>query len=386
MQPTQRRPTWREHEISSGDGPVGGPISPRLESAIHGALGAGLPLSSSLRRRLGIGEQHDLDHVRVHTDSVLVGALGARAFTVGRDIFFAVGAWDPDSAAGRGLIAHELAHVVQQEAGQVPTGGGGLVVRPADDVFEWEAEQAAVRVASDGRLDIPAASAIRPCRSRPSLAIQRVAATFATHAATGPVQAGRHGYTCHMSALYWAFRDAGDTAAVAGARIEAIATNKCHTCGAPAVVGAIQGPHSSIPNAWYGTHLCNAADPIVANRAALAGTAVGDVLWVGDARGPAHSMVLVGKLNLPNATQVYIRGFNNVGTLGVGPHNQYDANDRNIDRDEFWHTRGANTRFGMGCLDDRVLHRIDFATFSARATVVRNNCQNLNNVWTYVGA
>jgi len=371
----------------SWDGPAGGCVSPELDSAIRGALGAGRPLDHSVCRQLDIGGRHDLDHVRVHTDSRaddLSRALGARAFTVGKDIFFSEGSWEPDSDTGRGLIAHELAHVAQQEAGRVPTGKGRLVVRPANDAFEWDADRAAASVTSSGPLDVPAASTLHPRRSHPSLTIQRSAVTFAGHAGTAPVAAGPHGYTCHMSALYWAFRDAGDTAAVAGTRIEAIATNKCHGCVAVAQ-GRPAAMHVSIPNPWYGTNLCSAADPVVANRAALANTAVGDVLWVGDHRSPAHSMVLVGKLNLPNATQVYIRGFNNIGTLGTGPHNQYDPQDRNIDKDQYWHTQGGNTRFGMNYLNDRVLHRIAFATFSARAAVVRGNCNILNGVCTYVG-
>jgi hypothetical protein len=41
-------------------------------------------------------------------------AIGARAYTVGRSITFAPGAFAPQSEAGRRLIAHELTHVVQQ--------------------------------------------------------------------------------------------------------------------------------------------------------------------------------------------------------------------------------------------------------------------------------
>jgi hypothetical protein len=365
-----------------------GPISPELDDAIRWALGTGRPLKRAIIRHLDIRNDHNFDQVRVHTDchaDDLARALGARAFTVGSDIFFSKDSWQPDSASGRGLIAHELAHVAQQRTGRVPSGGGHLVVQPANSTFEREADRAAVGIASGGRLDLSTASASQPRRSYPSITIQRTAATFAQHAATAPLAAGQHGYTCHMSALFWAFRDLGDTAAVADARVEAIATNKCHGCAAAALQGGPAAMHVSISNSWYGTNLCNAADQVIANRAALVNTAVGDVLWVGDHRSPAHSMVLVGKLNLPNATQVYIRGFNNVGTLGSGPHNQYDAQDRNIDKDQYWHTQGNNTRFGLNYLQDRVLHRIDYNTFIGRAAVVRGNCNNNQGVWTYVG-
>jgi len=62
--------------------------------------------------RLGI----DLAGVRVHTDattSAITRALGVTAFTFGRDIFFAAGAYQPQSRKGRHVIAHEVAHVAQ---------------------------------------------------------------------------------------------------------------------------------------------------------------------------------------------------------------------------------------------------------------------------------
>jgi hypothetical protein len=67
----------------------------------------------SLEERAGAS----LAEVRVHTgpDSARAAeALGAEAFTVGRDIHFAAGTYDPDSAAGRRLLAHEVAHTIQQ--------------------------------------------------------------------------------------------------------------------------------------------------------------------------------------------------------------------------------------------------------------------------------
>jgi hypothetical protein len=364
----------------------GGRVPPDVQTAIQRAHGGGQPLEGALQKQMSATLGHDFREVRFHIDSHaddLARALGARAFTVGRDIFFSEGSWEPDSTAGRGLIAHELSHVAQQSAGWVPTGGGRLVVRPANDVFEWEAERVAASVASGGRLDVGAASGLRPHRSRPSLTVQRTAATFAQHARIGPLPApgpapAPHKYNCHMSALYWAFRDLGDTAIVARDKIEAIASRECPACGRGGAA------HGSISNTFYGTHLCSAADPVIANRAALAGTAIGDVLWVGDARSPAHSMVLVAFVNIPNnVRQVYIRGFNNWGTLGAGPGNQYDNQDRNIEPQRYWHTLGVNTRFGVGYLNDRVLHRIDFTTFAHRASIVRGWITQVGGQWVF---
>lgn len=79
--------------------------------------GGGRPLTPVLRNffepRLG----QDLGHVRLHADAAAASearALRARAFTRGADISFAVGQYDPGSAAGRRLLAHELTHALQQ--------------------------------------------------------------------------------------------------------------------------------------------------------------------------------------------------------------------------------------------------------------------------------
>jgi outer membrane protein OmpA-like peptidoglycan-associated protein len=62
----------------------------------------------------------NLNDVRVHTDARAAEsarAVNARAYTVGRDVVFGQGEYDPQSSAGRRLLAHELAHVVQQTSG-----------------------------------------------------------------------------------------------------------------------------------------------------------------------------------------------------------------------------------------------------------------------------
>jgi hypothetical protein len=60
--------------------------------------------------------------VRVHTSAAADGlnrSLNARAFTTGRDIYFRQGHYNPGSSGGRELLAHELTHVVQQNADRV---------------------------------------------------------------------------------------------------------------------------------------------------------------------------------------------------------------------------------------------------------------------------
>ncbi|MES1243499.1 MAG: DUF4157 domain-containing protein [Acidobacteriota bacterium] len=77
----------------------------------------GQPLDAGLRADFEPRFGHDFGKVRVHTDgraAASAAAVQARAYTLGQDIVFGPGRYDAASAAGRNLVAHELAHVVQQ--------------------------------------------------------------------------------------------------------------------------------------------------------------------------------------------------------------------------------------------------------------------------------
>jgi hypothetical protein len=66
---------------------------------------------------------HNFSQVRVHRDpqaAASAKALDAKAYTLGSDIVFGSGQYMPDSSRGRHLLAHELAHVVQQNQGARP--------------------------------------------------------------------------------------------------------------------------------------------------------------------------------------------------------------------------------------------------------------------------
>ena len=102
----------------------------------------GSPLAAALRADLEPRYGHDFSAVRVHDDGAAdrdAQALRARAYTSGSDIVFAAGAHAPDSSAGRRLLAHELAHVVQQARGAAPPGlsqPGDAMERSADAVAD----------------------------------------------------------------------------------------------------------------------------------------------------------------------------------------------------------------------------------------------------------
>jgi hypothetical protein len=76
----------------------------------------------------------------------------AQAFTVGNEIVFNEGKYNPGSAEGDRTIAHELTHVVQQRQGDVDgeSRGGGIKVSTPDDRFEQQAEATADAVMSGG--------------------------------------------------------------------------------------------------------------------------------------------------------------------------------------------------------------------------------------------
>ncbi|HEY5616330.1 MAG TPA: DUF4157 domain-containing protein [Vicinamibacterales bacterium] len=77
-------------------------------------------LEPPLRNRFEAGFGRDFSDVRVHAGpaaAVSARSLRAQAYTIGTDIHFAAGRFRPDTGPGQQLIAHELAHVVQQSRG-----------------------------------------------------------------------------------------------------------------------------------------------------------------------------------------------------------------------------------------------------------------------------
>jgi hypothetical protein len=70
---------------------------------------------------------HDFSAVRIHTDQAAAESarsIGAKAYTVGSHIFFGANEYQPENQSGRRLLAHELAHTIQQTALSTPSGDG----------------------------------------------------------------------------------------------------------------------------------------------------------------------------------------------------------------------------------------------------------------------
>ena len=86
--------------------------------------GGGVPLSSSARNffepRFGL----DFSGIRIHADTKAAASaqsINARAYTLGRDVVFNSGQYEPHSQSGKQLLAHELTHVVQQTSTAAPS-------------------------------------------------------------------------------------------------------------------------------------------------------------------------------------------------------------------------------------------------------------------------
>jgi hypothetical protein len=133
------------------------PLIPRfLQSgtSMAAALGGSVstqPLTPDIRERFERSLDTDLSAVRVHTDrhaDRLADGLQAEAFTVGSDIYFRAGRYDPSSSAGARLLAHETVHTVQQSdpsavgSTGTPAQSGCRVIGAADPL-EREAARAA---------------------------------------------------------------------------------------------------------------------------------------------------------------------------------------------------------------------------------------------------
>lgn len=97
-----------------------GPATPGAGwAATLAAQRGGSALPGALAARFGPPLGTDLSAVRVHADgaaATLCDGIGARAFAHGGDLFFNRGEYRPAEPAGQRVIAHELAHVVQQRA------------------------------------------------------------------------------------------------------------------------------------------------------------------------------------------------------------------------------------------------------------------------------
>jgi hypothetical protein len=119
-----------------------------------GGLGDGRPLDSTTREFFENRFNADFGDVRVHTEKQAADSarsIDALAYALGRDIVFAPGQYAPATTQGRRFIAHELAHVLQQNDGvirRIDTGKGKGGSQPSPCAgWEQDPESFSIHVA-----------------------------------------------------------------------------------------------------------------------------------------------------------------------------------------------------------------------------------------------
>jgi hypothetical protein len=120
----QRQMDLDEEEKNSIVQPKGMPgqaltVAPHISAHIQNLKGRGQPLSKTTRSFFEPRFRHNFSQVRVYSDSETTLAVNSRAYTLGNDIVFESGQYNPHTYEGKKLIAHELAHIIQQRTGNV---------------------------------------------------------------------------------------------------------------------------------------------------------------------------------------------------------------------------------------------------------------------------
>jgi hypothetical protein len=140
----------RQKRLSLQRRSANGSTSATVPPIVHEVLrSSGQSLDAGTRAFMESRFGYDFGQVRVHTDAKAAESartVQARAYTVGRDVAFGGRQYAPETAVGRRLLAHELAHVVQQESGPSTASDVRSVI--ALDPSEREAEKVSAQIAT----------------------------------------------------------------------------------------------------------------------------------------------------------------------------------------------------------------------------------------------
>lgn len=139
-------------------------------SIVHDVLRSpGQPLDPMVRAFLEPRFGHDFSAVRIHADSRAAEsahAVSADAYTLGHDIVFGAGRFAPGQRDGLSVLAHELAHTIQQRDATPSLAPRSAEVGPADSPLEREADAAAASVLVGGSARVGVGSALTPTLQR----------------------------------------------------------------------------------------------------------------------------------------------------------------------------------------------------------------------------
>lgn len=146
-------------------GPPGARHAPEVDAVL---ANPGRPLPPALRQDMEARFGADLGAVRLHDDAAAARAadvVDAHAFAHGNDIAFGAGRFDPDSTDGRWLIAHELAHTLQQSRGSAGVQQSGA---SSEGALEREADAAASAAMAHAPLPPLSAAPASVARAKPA--------------------------------------------------------------------------------------------------------------------------------------------------------------------------------------------------------------------------
>ena len=163
----KKRLELQRNSVDAQSGPTEAP--PIVDEVLRSP---GQPLDPATRAFMEPRFGHDFSSVRVHTDAKAAGsarAVNSLAYTVGRDVVFGAGQYAPTKNNGKALLAHELAHTIQQSAFShlTSTPNYSLATTTADR-FEAEADQAAMSIEQRPERPIRATGLSAPALQRQS--------------------------------------------------------------------------------------------------------------------------------------------------------------------------------------------------------------------------
>ena len=135
-------------------GSAGGDLDADTESQITRARTGGKPLETGIKRSMESAFGADFSNIRMHvgpTSDALNNKIQARAFTTGSDVFVRREDYSPNTASGQKLLAHELAHTVQQGGATALADGGAqrCLQRSSQTIQRWG--EATTDAAAKGR-------------------------------------------------------------------------------------------------------------------------------------------------------------------------------------------------------------------------------------------
>ncbi|MEI7847247.1 MAG: DUF4157 domain-containing protein [Chloroflexota bacterium] len=134
---SSKEPDHRRSEVVEH----GGELPQQVSAAIQKQRGGGVALPETMQSEAKQILGHDFSNVRIHAGAEahrLSRSIQAKAFTIGKDIFFKQGAYTPGSTFGRETLLHELTHVAQQAGSK---NNGPLRLGAPDTAHEKQAEQ-----------------------------------------------------------------------------------------------------------------------------------------------------------------------------------------------------------------------------------------------------